>query len=198
MENKLEIKFRNQKQSFEIIEEEIIVDLETSKHKLKYNIPLEEIKKTHFITKSKEDGFFLICLFSFALNFLFLSYFIIDNYKLGNVFLQSSLLTISLVLIAIIKAFFDGHNEKHIDASKLLYFIYTKKNANEVDQFIELIYIKQKDYFRKKYFVIDTVLPYNIQYERYLWLYTNNYINDNEYEIIKEDLDKYFNFNPTI
>jgi hypothetical protein len=198
MENKLEIKFRNQKQSFEIIEEEIIVDLKTSKHKLKYNIPLEEIKKTHFITKSKEDRFFLICLFSFALNLLFLSYFIIENYKLGNVFLQSSLLTISLVVIAIIKGFFDGHDEKHIDASKLLYFIYTKKNAAEIDGFIELIYIKQKDYFRKKYFVIDVVLPYNLQCERYLWLYTNNYINDNEYEIIKEDLDEYFNFNPTI
>jgi len=198
MENKLEIKFRNQKQSFEILEDEIIVDLATSKHKLKYNVPLEEIKKTHFVTKSKEDGFFLISLFSFILNFLFLSYFIIEYYKLGNLFLQSTLLTISLVFIAIIKAFFDGYDEKHLDASKLLYFIYTKKNAAEVDQFIELIYNRQKDYFRKKYFVIDAILPYNIQYERYLWLYTNDYINDNEYEIIKEDLDKYFNFNPTI
>ncbi|MGL5112984.1 MAG: hypothetical protein ACRC6O_10150 [Flavobacterium sp.] len=198
MDNKLEIKFRNQKQSFEILEDEIIVDLATSKHKLKYNVPLEEIKKTHFITKTKEDGFFLISLFSFILNFLFLSYLIIENYKLGNLFLQSSLLTISLVSIWGIKAFFDGYDEKHLDASKLLYFIYTKKNVAKVDQFIELIYTKQKDYFRKKYFVIDAVLPYNVQYERYLWLYTNNYINDNEYEIIKEDLDKYFNFNPTI
>lgn len=198
MDNKLEIKFRNQKQSFEILEDEIIVDLATSKHKLKYNVPLEEIKKTHFITKTKEDGFFLISLFSFILNFLFLSYLIIENYKLGNLFLQSSLLTISLVSIWGIKAFFDGYDEKHLDASKLLYFIYTKKNVAKVDQFIELIYTKQKDYFRKQYFVIDAVLPYNVQHERYLWLYTNNYINDNEYEIIKEDLDKYFNFNPTI
>lgn len=197
MENKLEIKFRNQKQSFEILDDEIIVDLATAKHKLKYNVPLEEIKRTHYVNKSKEDSFFLICLISVFLNFLFIIYFIMDFYKLGNLFLQSTLLTTSLAFITIIKVFFDGHDEKHLDASKLFYFIYTKKNASEVDQFIALIYEKQKEYFRKKYFMIDAVLPYNIQYDRYIWLYTNNYINDNEYEIIKEDLDKYFNFNPT-
>ena len=49
--------------------------------------------------------------------------------------------------------------------------------------------------FRKKYFLIDPVLPYNVQYERYIWLYSNKYINENEFEVIKEDLDKYFNFN---
>ena len=48
-----------------------------------------------------------------------------DFYKLGNLFLQSTLLTTSLAFITIIKAFFDGHDEKHLDASKLLYFIYT-------------------------------------------------------------------------
>ena len=53
----------------------------------------------------------------------------------------------------------------------------------------------QIEFFRKKYFLIDPVLPYNVQYERYIWLYSNKYINENEFEVIKEDLDKYFNFN---
>lgn len=198
MENKLEIKFRNQKQSFEIFEDEVLVDLDTSKHKLKYNVPLEEIKTTHFVNKSKEDRFFLISMFSFLLNALFLSYLLIENFKLGNILLQTVFLSISLIFFAVIKFFFDGHDEKHLDASKLLYFIYTRDNATEVDEFIASIYQKQRDYFRKKYFVLDAVLPYNIQQERYLWLYTNNYINENEYEVIKGDLDQYFNYNPTL
>lgn len=197
MKNRLEIKFRNQKQTFEILEDEIIVNLDTAKHKLKYNIPLEEIKSTQYINKTKEDLTSMLLYFSLFLNISFILYLISDYFKFTPVLIQSILLSTLLTFVTIIKAFFDGHNEKHIDSSKLFYFIYTKKNSQEIDKFIELVYKKQIDFYRRKYFIIDPILPYNIQYERYIWLYTNKYINENEYEVIKEDLDKYFNFNST-
>lgn len=197
MENKLEIKFRNQKQTFEILENEIIVDLDTAKHKLKYNIPLEEIKATQYINKTKEDPTSMLFYFSLFLNIAFILYLVSDYFRLKPVLIQSILLSSSLAFVAVLKTFFDGHNEKHIDSSKLFYFIYTKKNSLEVDNFIKLVYKKQIDFYRKKYFIIDPILPYNVQYERYIWLYSNKYINETEYEVIKEDLDKYFNFNPT-
>jgi hypothetical protein len=198
MKNKLEIKYRNQKQNFQILENQILVDLNTAKHKLKYNIPLDDIKETHFISRTKQNGFTVLAYFSIILNFLLILYLLIDYLQLTPVLIQSILLTTSLSVLFIFKTYFEEYNEKHIDSSKLFYFIYTKKNAAEVDAFIELVYQKQIEFFRKKYFLIDPVLPYNLQYERYIWLYTNKYINENEYEIIKEDLDKYFNFNPTI
>lgn len=198
MENKLEIKYRNQKQSFEILEDEIVIDLDTPKHKLKYNIPLEEIKTTQYINKTKEDSTSMLLNFSLFLNLSFILYLVVDNFKLSPVLVQSIFLTTSLAFVAVMKFFFDGHDEKHIDSSKLFYFIYTKKNAAAVDNFIALVYKKQKDYFRKKYFLIDPILPYGVQNERYIWLYSNKYINENEYEVIKEDLDKYFSFNPTL
>ena len=198
MENKLEIKYRNQKQSFEILEDEIIIDLDTPKHKLKYNIQLEEIKTTQYINKTKEDSISMLLNFSLFLNLSFILYLVVDNFKISPVLVQSIFLSTSLVFVAVMKFFFDGHDEKHIDSSKLFYFIYTKKNAAAVDNFIALVYKKQKDYFRKKYFLIDPILPYGVQNERYIWLYSNKYINENEYEVIKEDLDKYFSFNPTL
>ncbi len=198
MENKLEIKYRNQKQSFEILEDEIVIDLDTPKHKLKYNIPLEEIKTTQYINKTKEDSTSMLLNFSLFLNLSFILYFVVDNFNMSPVLVQSIFLITSLVFVAVMKFFFDGHDEKHIDSSKIFYFIYTKKNAAAVDNFIALVYKKQKDYFRKKYFLIDPILPYGVQNERYIWLYSNKYINENEYEVIKEDLDKYFSFNPTL
>lgn len=197
MENKLEIKFKNQKQTFEILDDEIIVDLDTAKHKLKYNIPLEEIKATQYINKTKEDLTSMLFYFSLFLNVSFILYLISDYFKFTPVLIQSILLSTLLAFVAVIKTFFDGHNEKHIDSSKLFYFIYTKKNSLEVDKFIELVYKKQIAFYRKKYFIIDPVLPYNVQYERYIWLYSNKYISETEFEVIKEDLDKYFNFNST-
>jgi hypothetical protein len=198
MKNKLEIKYRNQKQNFQILENQILVDLNTAKHKLKYNIPLDDIKETHFVSRTKQNGFTVIAYFSIILNFLLILYLSLDYLQLTSVLIQSILLTTSLSVLFIFKTYFEDYNEKHIDSSKLFYFIYTKKNAFEVDAFIELVYRKQIDFFRKKYFLIDPVLPYNLQYERYIWLYTNKYINENEYEVIKEDLDRYFNFNPTL
>lgn len=195
MDNKLEIKFKNQKQSFEILEEEIIVDLNTAKHKLKYTIPLEEIKSTQYVDKTKEDLSTIMLFISFFFNIAFVLYFISDYFKLSTLIIQSILFTASISFASVLQVYFNGHSEKHIDSSKLFYFIYTKKNALLVDQFIELVYKKQIEFYRKKYFTIDPILPYNVQYDRYIWLYSNKYINENEYEVIKEDLDKYFNFN---
>lgn len=198
MENKLEIKYRNQRQSFEILEDEIIVDLKTAKHKLRYNIPFEEIKNNQYVSNAKHDGFVILAYLSFILNSVFISYLLLDFSHFSKELQLSLFFSVTFGTVILLKIYFEDYNEKHIESSKILYFIYTKKNASKVDKFIDLIYQNQKDFFRKKYFIIDPILPYNVQYERYIWLYSNKYINENEYDVIKEDLDKYFNFNPTI
>ena len=196
MENKLEIKFRNQKQSFEILEDEIVIDSYTAKHKLKYNISLEDIKDNWFIENGSFDKLTLGLITSILLNVFFIIILIAIKNDAPPLAIKilSFLIYLPFILPSIEST--RKYEEKHIGSSKIFYFIYTKKNAKEVDQFIELVYKKQINYFRIKYFFVDPVLPYNVQYERYIWLYTNKYINENEYEVIKEDLDKYFNFNP--
>lgn len=198
MENKLEIKFRNQRQFFEILDNEIIADLNTAKHKLKYNIPLEDIKNTHFISRAKHNSFTILAYISFVFNVLLIYYLLVDKLELYSIVTQSIIISAVLFFTYILKLNFEEYDEKHIDSSKLFYFIYTRKNRIEVDKFIELIYKKQIEYFRKNYFIVDSILPYQVQYERYIWLYSNKYISENEFEVIKEDLDKYFNFNPNL
>lgn len=198
MENKLDIKFKNQKQSFEITDEGLLINLNTFKHTLKYKIPFEDIKKNWHIEKGSLDKATIRLYTSLFLNiFLILCLIIAVNNAPPLAFKMICFLLL-LPFIFMVKKNTEGYEEKHIDSSKLFYFIYTKKNAVEVDTFIELVYQKQIEFFRKKYFLIDPVLPYNVQYESYIWLYSNKYINENEYEVIKEDLDKYFNFKPTI
>jgi hypothetical protein len=198
MENKLEIKYRNQKQSFEILDDEIIVDLDTAKHKLKYNIPLDDIKNNWYIENGSLNQTAIRLYTSLFLNaFLILCLVAsINNAPSISIKILCSLLLLPFIFMVIKTK--EINEEKHIGSSKLFYFIYTKKNALEVDNFIELVYQKQIEFYRKKYFLIDPVLPYNVQYEQYIWLYSNKYINENEYEVIKEDLDKYFSFNSTL
>lgn len=197
-DNELKIRFKNQRQFFEISEDEIRIELDTVKHKLKYNISLDDIQNSWYIENGGPDSKTNLLYISAFFNVLFLLALISelnDAPKLGIYMLLSLTL---LPLLLFFKWSSEAYEEKHIGSSKVFYFIYTPKTAAEVDRFISLVYQKQKDFFKRKYFIVDPVLPYNVQHERYLWLYTNKYINENEYEVIKEDLDRLFNFNPTI
>ena len=195
MENKLEIKFKNQKQSFEILENEIVIDLNTVKHKLKYNVQLDDIQNNWHITNGIVDLKTMRLYTSVSFNiFLILCCIALANNAPTQAIYFLILLSL-LPFVLIVNIHKKVYEEKHIGSSKLFYFIYTKQNATEVDAFIKLIYKKQNEFYKKKYFLIDPVLPHGLQYERYIWLYNNKIIDENEFEVIKEDLDKYFNFN---
>ena len=195
MTNKLEIKFKNQKQTFEILNDEIMVSLYTSKHKLKYNIPLSEIKNTWYISNGSMDYETIRIYTSLFFNVfsILLIITLTNNAPQLAIVVMSVLLVLPFIFMFIKSS--QIYEEKHIHSSKLFYFIYTKKNAAEVDDFIKLIYKKQVEYYRKEYFLVDPILSYDEQYERYIWLYKNKYINENEFEVIKEDLDNLINLN---
>jgi hypothetical protein len=196
MNNKLEIRYRNQKQSFEILDDSLFVNLNTIKHQLEYKIPFEEIKNDIYSIRSKGDKKEDFLYTSIFFNIVLSLFILFENYKIDLIYVYSLIFPLTLVLTLAFNEINKGFEEKHIESSKILYFIYTKKNSNEIDVFIKFLFEKRNGYFKNKYFLIDPVLPYNVQYERYIWLYSNKYINENEYEEIKEDLDKYFNFNP--
>ena len=198
MEKQLKIKFKNQQQSFEILEDEISIHLNTAKHKLKYTIPLDDIKNNWHVESGGIDKVTNGLHVSIFINvFLVLLIISLSNHA-PPLALQMLGILSALPFVLMIRNITEAYEEKHIGSSKIFYFIYKKKNAEEVDAFIKLVYQKQIEFFRRKYFLLDPVLPYNVQYERYLWLYNGKYINENEYEVIKADLDKYFNFNPII
>lgn len=195
MDNKLEIKFKNQSQSFEILETEIVIDLKTVKHKLKYNVQLDDIQNTWHIVNGIVDYKTIRLYVSIFINiFLILCCIALLNNAPSQAIAMLFFLTL-LPFVLFVNSNKKIYEEKHLGSSKLFYFIYTQQNATEVDAFIKLIYKNQNEFYKKKYYLIDPVLPHALQYDRYIWLYNNKIINEDEFEVIKEDLDKYFNFN---
>ncbi len=127
MEVKLEIKFNNQKQIFEILDNEIAVDLNTSKHKLKYKIPLEDIQKNYHIINGTPDKITNRLYASLFLNVFLILYCItiVNNAPPLAIKMMTVLLLLPFVFILIKNN--QEYEEKHIESSKLFYFIYTKK-----------------------------------------------------------------------
>ena len=194
MDNILNIKHKNQSQTFEILDDSVDVKLNTDKHQLSYKIPFEEIKKSSHTIHVKNDSKTGILYCSLLFNVILILFIFSDEFQFKLIYVYYCLVPILCFFYLLSNEFNKGFDEKHIDAEKILYFIITKKNKNEVDNFIYSIFEQQQYFFKNKYLKIDPIIPHYRQKERILWLYTNKYISESEYEVINEDLDKYFNF----
>ena len=192
--NSLQIELKNQSQEFTILDDSLAVNLNTDEHKLKYKIPFEEIKNSTFIIKKKRDKTVALFYISVFFNVILILFIFSDEFKLDLIYAYALIFPLSLLLVLAFNEINKGYEEKHIESDKILYFIFTKKNEKEVEEFISSLFLSRNNFFRRKYLRIDPIIPYHIQNGRILWLYSNKYISESEYELVKEDLDKYFNF----
>jgi hypothetical protein len=193
--NKLVIKVKGQKQIFEIFDDCIKVELNTAKHNLRYDIPFDDIENEKHIQKSPQNQTLILASISILINVLFTFYFLlkyVDGTQKHFGFIAG---LVVLGFVPLLKPIINTTTELHIKASKHLYFIQTNKNKAQIEAFVLSIFENQRKFFRRKFFIIDPILPHDFQSKRYLWLYKNKHINENEYEIIKEELDKQFTFN---
>lgn len=195
MENTLRIKFNNQNQFFQIQENGVFVDYNTVNHKLSFLVLFEEIEENFVIQNGPIDVKTNRLYTSIFLNIYLVFYIIILSNDAPNNAKWIFFFLCFIPFIFLLVKNTQKYDEKHLNSKKLLYFIYTNKNSQDVDNFISSIYLKQKEYFRKKYFKLDPIIPFQIQFERYLWLYEKNIINENEYIIILEDLKKHHGLN---
>ena len=194
MNPKLNLKYRNQRQSFEIFDDSVAVDLDTLKHKLAYKIPFDEIRNSVLIVYDKPDKMQGYLIFSVILNILLCLFIFSDEFKFELVYAYYAIAPLVLLSYFILINFKIDCSEKHIESDKILYFIITKKNEAQINDFIDLIFINQKKYYKRQFLKIDPIIPHHVQHERILRAYANKHITESEYEVIKEDLDNYFNF----
>jgi hypothetical protein len=194
----LKIKVKNQTQEFEILEDAVAVNLNTDQHKLSYKIPFEEIRDSTYTIRNKGDKKVGLLYLSSFFNIVLILFIFSDELKFDLLYVYAAIFPLTLLLTLAFNEINKGFEEKHIESDKILYFISTKKNESEIDNFIASIFENRNSFIKAKYLKIDPIIPYHIQNERILRLYTNKHITESEYELIKEDLDRYFNFNPTI
>ncbi|MCG9792908.1 hypothetical protein [Flavobacterium algicola] len=198
MSNRLDIKFKGQSQNFELVEDGILAILNTTQHKLEYKIPFEEIKDETYTIRVKGDKNVALLYISFFFNIIFALCIFFEYYSYNLIYFYLIVLSLSLPLFLVFNEVNKGYEEKHIASSKILYFIKTKQNADQIELFIKSIFKHRNQFFKNKYLKIDPIIPTYVQEERILWLYTSKYITESEYEVFKDDLDRYTNFNPRI
>ena len=156
-------------------------------------IKFEEIGFDEIITKYQPGPYAVGLFLSVFFNILCLMIFLIDfaeKYNLSSG--VSSGLTGGIVVLLSIwgKTIFKFEKQKILNGGVSIVFDYFKKKQEQVDQFINLLKVKQRAYIRAKYMQIDDYLPQENQKSTFLWLYDANYIDRQELQELLNRLDK--------
>ena len=69
-------------------------------------------------------------------------------------------------------------------------FFYAKKDQEEVDDFIQVLKIKQKEYFRRTYMHYDEISDLWAYESRLKWLVEKKYIEKEEFKDLQEEIER--------
>ncbi len=189
---KLKQKIGKDYRYFEIIENGVLVEYKHQGDYSKYEIEFENIDFAEIVVNKKANKMEVFLLVSIIINICFFILFLLDQVneeKLSSTIINGVAMG-SIGAISVWAAkLFKREYIKHIKGNSTLSFSYRKKEQTEVDEFIGLIKIAKKNYFRSTYLKIDKYIPIQQQKQTFLWLYQTKQIDKAEYENMLEELE---------
>ncbi len=188
----LEQQIRGDKRRFKLTPEGVDVYFNQRGNEQRYNLSFDQIKTNEHVYIKKADPVVWFFVFSALLNAILLNIVITDSYDLSfenGKWVFIGCFCIFLLILLLLKDHFQKVNMLSLDADKYLSFIYNSKYKDAVDAFISDIKSHQMSYYRTKFYLIDPIIPYEIQKSRLLWLYESNHISETEYETIHTELE---------
>jgi hypothetical protein len=157
-----------------------------------YTYKYEDIEFTEIVTIQKPAIHRIILFFSVLLNFLLLL-FLAAPYIVA---LSGSKYVLWIPVIAATVAMsmwafliFRKKFEKMLTGPINVVFYYDRNDRRIVDEFVESLKYKQRDFLRKKYMRIDQYIPVDQQQQRFSWMYDRDFITRSELEILMEETD---------
>jgi hypothetical protein len=157
-----------------------------------YTYKYEDIEFTEIVTIQKPAIHRIILFFSVLLNFLLLL-FLAAPYIVA---LSGSKYVLWIPVIAATVAMsmwafliFRKKFEKMLTGPINVVFYYDRNDRRIVDEFVESLKNKQRDFLRKKYMRIDQYIPVDQQQQRFSWMYDRDFITRSELEILMEETD---------
>jgi len=191
--DKLEIKRGDDKYQYVLEYDRIRISSYIGGYLNEYTCKYEGIEFEETIRSYKPSLLSYVLYFSVTLNFILLLTLV--TYWFSN-FSDIWMVTVALVFtfspFIIIWGFrlFKPRYEKLLRAPVTISFFYEKKHRKPVDDFIELMKVRQKEFMRSRYLRIDRVAPPDHQEKIISMLFERGFISLSEYEVLVEELDR--------
>jgi hypothetical protein len=157
-----------------------------------YTYKYEDIEFAEIVTIQKPAIHRIILFFSVLLNFLLLlflaaPYIVALSGSKYVLWIPVIVATVAMSMWAFL--IFRKKFEKMLTGPINVVFYYDRNDRRIVDEFVESLKNKQRDFLRKKYMRIDQYIPVDQQQQRFSWMYDRDFITRSELEILMEETD---------
>lgn len=178
--------------SYKIIDDGLEAEIQINGELQAFNIQFEEIDFIQIISNKKvyqlELGLFISIVFNLLFILILVSDWLIKITE--NEIIPS---TIAFGVIAVLTPWsitlFKTKKELILKGTQNLFFFYNQEEIEKVNDFVKSLKYEQKEYIRKKYMLIDELIPHETQEQTFYWLYNKKFITRSELEIMLDNLD---------
>ena len=151
-------------------------------------IDFDQIGKKEVIVNQKANPYGVIAFVSIFINVIILLGFVVEHVDNSGILSGiSGGLIVGFGFWA--RQLFKFSKQKYIEGPYSISFFYNKKEREKVDEFIKELQSRKVTFLRDKVMKVDKYTPTDQLKSRFIWLRQNDYINDNELDILIEQLD---------
>ncbi|TAH25119.1 MAG: hypothetical protein EAZ07_08120 [Cytophagales bacterium] len=187
----IEQKRGRQLRKYQILDDEIKAELRTDSTYRAFSFKFDDIEFNEMVVDTKpnpvEIGLFLSVLFNLMFSVILISDWA-EKMQIGTVGVSSTLIGVVSGMSIWTYNLFRFEREKILKGTQNIFLFYSKKDQQEVDDFIQVLKNKQKEYFRKTYMYFDDTLDLWTYESRLKWLLEKRFIEKEEYKNLQEEI----------
>jgi hypothetical protein len=188
----IEQKRGQQLRKYKIFDNEVKAEIKTGNSYQSFAIKFNDIEFDEIVVDRKpnpvEVGLYLSIIFNIVFSVVLISDWA-KKMQIGTVATASTLVSIVSGMSFWAYSIFRFEREKILKGAQNIFLFYSKKDQEEVDDFILILKKKQKEYFRKTYMHFDDSLDFWTYENRLKWLLEKKFIDKEEYKNLQEDIN---------
>lgn len=177
---------------YQILDDEVKAEIRTDSSYQSFSFKYDEIEFNEMVVDRKpnpvEIGFFFSVMFNLILVVVLLSDWA-TRMQIGTVPISTVLMGVVSGMSVWAYTLFRFSREKILKGPQNIFFFYSKKDRGEVDNFIRLLRMKQREYYRRTYMPFDDTLDLWVYESRLKWLLEKRFIEKEEYRDLQEEIN---------
>lgn len=194
MEEKLIIEQKRGRQlrKYSILDDAVKAELMIDNSYQSFTIKFDDIEFNEMVVDRKpnpvEIGLFMSVFFNVLLAIILVSDWT-KKMQIGTVPISSVLIGVVSGMSIWAYSLFRFEREKILKGTQNIFLFYSKKDSKGVDNFIQLLKRKQREYFRDTYMHFDDTIDLWTYESRLKWLLERKFIDKEEFRIFQEEIN---------
>jgi hypothetical protein len=181
-----------QLRKYQILDDEVKAEIKTDNSYQSFAFKFDDIEFNEMVVDRKpnpvEIGFFFSVMFNLIFSVVLLADWA-KRMQIGTVAISSTLMAVVSGMSVWAYTLFKFGREKILKGNQNIFLFYSKRDQEEVDNFIQLLKKKQKEYFRRTYMHFDDTSDLWAYESRLKWLLDKKFIDREEYKNLQEEIN---------